>query len=225
MNSRMVQTVLFTAVAAAIGLVLRWRVEMIRIGGPVMVPIIMGSVFALTITIERLVYFFKLHGQTSGFLAELGALVHAHKWREADALCARTIGPVSAVAKAGLSARGRPAEERSRVVEEAVHEQIPVLEHHHRLLGSIAQVSTLMGLLGTITGMVATFQVIQARAGSAGGVNPADVAGGIWEALITTVGGLVVAIPTILAYNYLTGRAMEVEHQMGTASRVVGGAE
>jgi biopolymer transport protein ExbB len=111
------------------------------------------------------------------------------------------------------------------VVDEAIHEQIPILERHHRWLGTIAQVSTLMGLLGTITGMVATFQVIQAKAGTVGGVNPADVAGGIWEALLTTVAGLVVAIPALLAYNYLTGRAAEVEHQMGTAARLVGAGE
>ena len=79
-----------------------------------------------------------------------------------------------------------------------------------------------LGLLGTVTGLVRAFQVIQAKAGSSGNpVSPGDLAGGVWEALITTVAGLTVAIPTILAYNYLAGRVGEVQFQMERAAAVV----
>ena len=73
-------------------------------------------------------------------------------------------------------------------------------------LSDIAVIAPLLGLLGTVTGMVAAFQVIQSKSSSVAPVNPGDLAGGIWEALLTTVFGLCVAIPTFVAYNYLVSR-------------------
>jgi biopolymer transport protein ExbB len=78
-------------------------------------------------------------------------------------------------------------------------------------------------LLGTVTGLVRAFQVIQVKTAAGTPVNPGDLAGGVWEALITTVAGLLVAIPTILAYNYLASRVGEVQFHMEKAASLVAG--
>ncbi|MDD5436012.1 MAG: MotA/TolQ/ExbB proton channel family protein, partial [Candidatus Omnitrophica bacterium] len=84
--------------------------------------------------------------------------------------------------------------------------EIPRLEKHLPILATIAHIAPLLGLLGTVTGMIKSFQVIQAKAMALTPVNPGDLAGGIWEALLATVAGLAVAIPTYVAYNYLTSQ-------------------
>ena len=88
-------------------------------------------------------------------------------------------------------------------MEEAALSEVPKLEKNLNLLATLAHVSPLIGLLGTVTGMVQAFQVIQEKATALNPVSPGDLAGGIWEALLTTVGGLSVAIPAIVAYNFL----------------------
>jgi biopolymer transport protein ExbB/TolQ len=126
-------------------------------------------------------------------------------------------------AAVGLATREQSAEEIAQAMEEAARDEQPVVEHHVRWLATLAQVSTLLGLLGTVTGMVRAFQVIQHKATSGNPVSPGDLAGGIWEALITTVAGLEVAIPTILAYHYLLSRIVEVQFQMEKVARLVSG--
>ncbi|GAG22375.1 unnamed protein product, partial [marine sediment metagenome] len=82
----------------------------------------------------------------------------------------------------------------------------PLLGKNLGVLATIAHIAPLLGLLGTVVGMLKAFQVIEGKAMSMVPVNPGDLAGGIWEALITTVAGLSVAIPTYVAYNYLVSR-------------------
>lgn len=221
MVNRMVQAALFAGGAAVFGLLLYWQVDIIHRGGPIMIPILMCSTFALAIVIERLYFFFGLRTDTSQFFDQLRVLVRARRWQEAEALCQAAKGPVARVAHAGLLVHERTAEEIERVMAETSHEELPSVERHHRWLPPIAQVSTLLGLLGTVSGMVVAFQVIQNKATATNPVSPADLAGGIWQALITTVAGLEVAIPTIVAYNYLAGRAMEFQYQMERAAAVI----
>jgi len=221
MVNRMVQTALFGSVAALFGTVLYWQVDVIHRGGPVMVPIIMCSMFALAIVLERLYFFFSLRTDPSQFFDQLSALVRKRQWPDADKLCRSAKGPVARVAQAGIAAHEKTAEEIERVMAEAAHSELPLIERHHRWLSPLAQVSTLLGLLGTVTGMVVAFQVIQNKATSNNPVSPADLAGGIWQALITTVAGLEVAIPTIVAYNYLASRVAELQYQMERAAAIV----
>ena len=100
---------------------------------------------------------------------------------------------------------------------------MPAVERGLRWLSTLAQVATLLGLLGTVTGLVRAFQVIQTKSAGGNPVSPGDLAGGVWEALITTVAGLTVAIPTILAYNYLASRVAEVQFQMEKAATLISG--
>ena len=88
--------------------------------------------------------------------------------------------------------------------------EIPKLESRLSALSTIAQIAPLLGLLGTVTGMTASFHTIQVRASSLNPVTPGDLAGGIGEALLTTVAGLIVAIPAFVAYNYFVNRINHV---------------
>ena len=225
MVNRMAWTVLLIAIAAAIGSVLYWQVDVIHRGGPVMIPIVMCSTFSLAFVIERLYYFFTLplgadidrHCQT------LRKAIEGHRWEQAEALCRSWKGPVARVALVGLAARERNPQEIDEAMEAAAHDELPHVERHLRWLSTLAQVSTLLGLLGTVTGLVKAFQVIQTKSSGGNPVSPGDLAGGVWEALITTVAGLVVAIPTILAYNYLASRVGEVQFQMEKVAALIAG--
>jgi biopolymer transport protein ExbB len=223
--NQLVQTAVFVVFAAMIGTLLYWQSDIIHRGGPVMIPIVMCSVFSLTIVIERLYYFLNLHlgRDIDRFFEELRAALHDRRWDEAQAKAQALGGPVGRVVLAGLAAREGIAEEIDEEMEEAAHQELPVVERHLRWLSTLAQVSTLLGLLGTVTGLVEAFQVVQSKSSGANPVSPGDLAGGVWEALITTVGGLSVAIPTILAYNYLAGRVGEVQFQLEKAAALVAG--
>ena len=223
MINRFVQTVVFIVVAAMIGTLLFWQVDVVRRGGPVMIPIVMCSVFSVTLIMERMIYFISLHLGTDidRFFEQLRSAVDTRQWKDAEALCQTWKGPVARVVLAGLSARERNPQEIDEVMEEAAHEEMPAVERHLRWLSTLAQVSTLLGLLGTVTGLVRAFQAIQTKTAGGNPVSPGDLAGGVWEALITTVAGLMIAIPTILAYNYLASRVGEVQFQMEKASALV----
>ena len=223
--NRMVQTGLVVVVAAAISLLLFWQVDVIHRGGPVMIPIGMCSIFSLTLILERFYYFITLHlgADIEGRFERLRTAVEGQQWKNAEALCAEWRGPVARVVLAGLHARESTPQEIDEAMEEAAHDEMPAVEHGLRWLSTLAQVATLLGLLGTVTGLVRAFQVIQTKSIGGNPVSPGDLAGGVWEALITTVAGLTVAIPTILAYNYLASRVAEVQFQMEKTAALISG--
>ena len=225
MVDRMVQAVAFVLVAALIGAGLFFQVDIIHRGGPVMIPIVMCSIFALALSMERLYYFFRLHlgKDIDHFFEQLRAAIQTQRWTDAQALCESWQGPVARVVLAGLEYRERTPQEIDEVMEAAAHEELPAVEQHLRWLSTLAQVATLLGLLGTVTGLVRAFQVIQVKTAGGNPVSPGDLAGGVWEALITTVAGLIIAIPTILAYNYLGSRVSEVQFQMEKAAAIISG--
>ena len=225
MVNQFVQTVLFTFVAALIGTLLYWQVEVVHRGGPVMIPIVMCSVFSLALIFERGYYFVTLHldKDINRFFDQLRKAIEAKRWDDVQTLCEGSGGPVARVALAGAVGRDGTPEEIDEAMEEAAHNELPAVEQHLRWLSTLAQVSTLLGLLGTVTGLVRAFQVIQIKTSGGSPVNPGDLAGGVWEALITTVAGLVIAIPTILAYNYFASRVGEVQFQMEKAAALIAG--
>ena len=225
MVNRMVQTSLVVLVAATISILLFFQVDVIHRGGPVMIAIGMCSIFSLTLILERVYYFLTLHLGTDieRYFEQLRRAVEAQQWNDAEALCGTWKGPLTRVVLAGLHVREGTSQEIDEAMEEAAHEEMPAVESHLRWLSTLAQISTLLGLLGTVTGLVRAFQVIQTKSAGGNPVSPGDLAGGVWEALITTVAGLTVAIPTILAYNYLASRVAEVQFQMEKAAALIAG--
>lgn len=189
-------------------------IEIIQKGGPVMYPIILCSILALAIVIERVYCLYKAKIDTKDFMNNVEITIKRNRIAEAIKICDKTPGPIAHIVKAGIMKHDRSRQEIRESIEDAGHQEVPRLERHLSLLATIAHVSPLLGLLGTVTGMVRAFQIIQEKSASFNPVSPGDLAGGIWEALLTTVAGLIVAIPTVVLYNYLVNRVDEFVLEM-----------
>ncbi len=188
--------------------------ELFQRGGLVMWPILFCSILALAIVIERLLALAKMELDAGRLMEGLLPAVRQRQLDKAERLCEAAPTPLSRMAKAGLKRAGRPREELREAMEETADLEAPALERHIPILGTIAHLTPLLGLLGTVVGLVRCFQVIQEKATSVTPVNPGNLAGGIWEALLTTVFGLMVAIPAYAMYNYLVYRINQFNRQM-----------
>ncbi len=180
--------------------------EFMQKGGPIMWPIFLCSVIAFAIVIERLIRLRQEQIDTKAFMEQISKSLKRNKVMEALDLCERTGGPIATILKAGILKHDRPRNEIREAIEDASIHEVPRLERNLPVLATVAQVAPLLGLLGTVTGLVTAFQVIEAKATALNPVNPGDLAGGIWQALLATTFGLCVAIPTYVAYNYLVSR-------------------
>jgi biopolymer transport protein ExbB len=176
--------------------------EIFQKGGPLMYPILLCSVLALAIFFERLWTLFRLGRGTIAMVREVESLVRKNRIDEAVIVCQRAGTPLARILVSALRGAGRPREQIKTIVEEVGGRETAPLERYLGLLGTIATISPLLGLLGTVLGMIEAFTVIAAQ----GGGTPATLGGGISKALITTAAGLTVAIPTILLHKYLTSR-------------------
>jgi len=195
-------------------------------GGPVMWPILLCSVFAMAIIIEKLIHLKAIRIDTREFLSEILQRIKYHRIKEALEMCDKVPkqkdflmrilmgvrfikpepGPIPNIIKAGVLKYDQSREKIKEAIEDASLYEVPKLERNLSALSTLAHISPLLGLLGTVVGMVKCFQTIQLKAASFHPVSPGELAGGIWEALITTAAGLIVAIPAYVAYNYLVNR-------------------
>ncbi|MFH2145558.1 MAG: MotA/TolQ/ExbB proton channel family protein [Candidatus Omnitrophota bacterium] len=190
------------------------KVDVINKGGPVMVPIILCSIFALAIIMERLISLYRSKINSAKFMDDITIALKRNRISEALEICEETQGPVAQILKAGISRHDRSRQEIREAIEDAGLHEVPKLEKNLSALATIAHVSPLLGLLGTVTGMVHTFQIIQQKAQAMVPVDPSVLARGIWEALITTVAGLIVAIPSFVAYNFLVSKVQNLIVEM-----------
>ncbi|RKY38949.1 MAG: MotA/TolQ/ExbB proton channel family protein [Candidatus Omnitrophota bacterium] len=188
--------------------------SLLQKSGPIGWVIISLSILSLMIIIERLIYLYRIKIDSDEFLSRISSMVRRSQIEEAINTCEQTEKPLANILKAGILKIKEGKEEIKEAIKEAGREEILPLEKGLGALATIAHISPLLGLLGTVVGMINTFQVIQQ-----GGyvVNPADLAQGIWAALLTTALGLSVAIPTYVAYNYLTMRVNNFLLQMEKA--------
>lgn len=174
--------------------------RLIELGGPVVPVQLALSVIALAIIVAKLVQFVRARAWSHGFVDPVARMMHGGDFAGADAALARETGPVAAVMKAAAAGRATGAADATvrEEVERIAQAQLDSLERGLPQLGLIATISPLLGLLGTVTGLVGAFQQL-ARAGDR--VDPAILSSGIWEALLTTVIGLVIAIPAATCYG------------------------
>lgn len=175
-------------------------------GGPVMYFIIAGSVVALALFLERMWSFRRERVIPPSFRGRIRSLVRDGKLSEAEVLCQENRSSLANIVVAALRAADRPRREIKEMVTDVGRREVTILERYVDFLGTIAAVEPLMGLLGTVTGLIRAFQRVEALAAKGGGVNPGALAAGIWEALITTAAGLIVAIPAYLGYRFLQAR-------------------
>ncbi len=184
-------------------------------GGILMIPILLSSLLAVALIIERLWYYHRARCNTQTLYSQILFLVKNERVDEAVALCERHRGILPRIFKIVLQNRHRPAEDIEKLISVAGNREIQKLSQHVRGLGIIGHVTPLMGLLGTVVGMVKTFMKI---ADLSGHVNPSLLAGGIWEALLTTAAGLTVAIPVVIIYHQFEGTVERFAFQMKSYS-------
>lgn len=183
---------------------------MIQAGGWLMLPILLCSVLALAIVAER---FWSLQRKRIVPPHLVAQVWHWHRNGEIDDQRIEALGkssPLGRVLAAGLLNREHPREIMKESVEESGRQVVHELERYLNTLGTIASITPLLGLLGTVIGMIHVFTAIT----SAGVGNPTVLAGGISQALITTAAGLSVAIPALMFYRYFRGRVDELVLKM-----------
>ncbi|MDD5347118.1 MAG: MotA/TolQ/ExbB proton channel family protein [Candidatus Omnitrophica bacterium] len=173
-------------------------------GGPVMIPIIAGSVVGLAIIIDKFIMFFRLRQDSSAFVQDVFKDLKANKPQRALLTCERLISfPLAAIFKIGIERRGLAPDRLEKVLEQAGNNQVHRLEKRMGALASIIGIEPLLGFLGTITGLIRAFMMWE-QAGANITVNA--LASGIYEAMITTAAGLGIAIPFYLCYNYFISK-------------------
>lgn len=177
--------------------------------------LIMGlAVLALGLIVARIVFLHRASRSTATMVDSVGDLVRQRKIQEAIDVCRRASGSTAAVIAAALRNIGRDRESLDDIVNEAILHESSHLERFGAFILVIAAVSPLLGLLGTVTGMISTFEVITEH----GTGDPQLLSGGISVALITTELGLIVAIPTLLVGNVLSGWAERIKDDMQKAA-------
>lgn len=185
-------------------------IELVVKGGVFMYPIIFCSIVALAVFIERVFFLRRKRIIPDDFIRKVEELIRKEKFSEAVFLCQSNISSISKIFLAGL----KNAKKGMWLVKEAIEErgsrEALILEKHVSILATIANLTPLLGLLGTVSGMIKTFKVISVQ----GIGNPAPLAGGIAEALITTAAGLSVAIPTLVGHRLLKDKANTLIFEM-----------
>ncbi|MDZ4815196.1 MAG: MotA/TolQ/ExbB proton channel family protein [Verrucomicrobiota bacterium] len=184
-------------------------------GGPVMWLIALCSVIAIAVFIERFVHLHRAQINVDDFMKGVRNAVNRGNYREALEACEHVPGPVASTLKAVLLARSKDKQDMQAAVSEAAQLEIPRMEKRVVWLATIAAIAPILGLLGTVFGMMDAFSQIQ-QIGSSVSVN--DLAGGIWRALLTAAAGLSVAIPCHLGYNFIVGRIKSLAYDMERVS-------
>ena len=194
-------------------------IELISKGGVIMWPILICSILALSIAIERFYSLRRVSIDTREFMDVIRTALRQNRIQEAIQICDETHAPIARIVKAGILKYDRSREDIREAIEDAGHLEIPRLEHYMSALATCANVAPLLGLLGTVQGMIKCFAAIENKQGQ---VNPSDLAEGIANALITTFAGLMVAIPTLVVHNYLVSRVdtMVLEMEIGSSELV-----
>ena len=179
-------------------------------GGPVMIAIALVALAVIIMTGERMLFFRKENIDADVLMDRVVSLWNKGLGLDAEKLCGETPGPVARMLAIALHKH----KEGKKVMEEMLHQQhleeIPRLSSRLSAIAVLAGVAPLLGLLGTVSGMISTFQVITYH----GGGDPRLLAGGISEAMITTEFGLIVAIPALLLHSYLSGSADKIASDM-----------
>jgi biopolymer transport protein ExbB len=184
-------------------------------GGWVMHPILVMSFVALYIAVERFMVVKNAKLDEATFLETVRGMLESGSVKAAMEYCEQTGKPLSRILGHGIRRLGRPILDVEDAVKNAGKKEIYHLEQKLDWLATISGVAPLLGFLGTVTGMIEAFKEIQNLQGN---VNPSVLAGGIWEALITTAFGLLVGIVAYALYNYLLGKVNHMIFELENAS-------
>jgi biopolymer transport protein ExbB len=191
---------------------------LIEHGGPTIWLLFIASSTAVAIVVERMLFYHRAQINSMEFLAGIKNVLRRDNVLEALSICDATPGPVPRLVKVAILAREKGREAVREALEDAGLTEVPRLEDKLSLLATIAQLSPLLGLLGTVLGFIQMFTVLQ-EAGTHAHLQ--QLSGGIWQALVSTAAGLGVAIPCYAAYNYLVNRVNLIVLDMERAASEV----
>ena len=181
--------------------------ELLQKGGIIMGFIILLSLIAAVIIIERLIYFRRIRVDEETLINRLKTTLQKGHHDEALAICESNPAPITNLMRVGIEYRQFPKREIREAILDAANLEIPKLERYLSALGTIAHIAPMLGLLGTVTGNIRAFGVL----GSFGSIgDPGLLAKGISEALLTTAAGIIVALPAISFYNYLVNKVNHI---------------
>src|SRR4051812_49777595 len=184
-------------------------------GGPVFLLILLAGAVAIVVFIERLLHCHRAQINSTEFLNGIRNVLRRDNVVEAISICDATHGPVARLVKTAILNRDNGRERIRESLEEAGLAEVPRLEEKLNLLATIAQITPLLGLLGTVLGFIHVFEHMQ-QAGLH--TNVKELTDGIWQALICTAAGLAVSIPSHAAYNYLVSRVNNIVLDMERAA-------
>lgn len=184
-------------------------------GGPVFLLILLAGAVAIVVFVERFLHCHRAQINSTEFLNGVRNVLRRDNIVEAISICDATPGPVARLVKTAILNRDNGRDRVRESLEEAGLAEVPRLEEKLNLLATIAQIAPLLGLFGTVVGLMDSFH----KAENLGPIaHAADLSDGIWRALICTAAGLAVAIPAHAAYNYLVSRVNSIVLDMERAA-------
>ncbi len=176
--------------------------EFVMRGGFMMIPLLFSALIALTVIFERSYVFYRVYITSPQWISKILQKLKSQELKKAEDACHRMNTPVASVLLAGIEHFDNSIEEMELSMKNRAESWVPLLEKRLEWIDTVITAAPLMGLLGTITGMMSSFAVLSER-----GVNdPNAITGGVAEALIATATGLVIALVSLVAYNFLTTR-------------------
>ncbi len=190
-------------------------IEFLAKGGVLVIPILLCSVFALAIFLERVITFSRMRSRGAGLAEKIAGLLTQGKKNEAKKAAMKSNSPMGRILAQAIEVKDSDRELLETVMVNATEEEVRNLSTYVQTLATIGNIAPLLGLLGTVIGMIKAFMVIQQMGGK---VNAAVLAGGIWEAMLTTALGLAVALPTMIAHSYLVARVDKYEARLQNGS-------
>ncbi len=186
--------------------------DLILKGGPLMAPIILGSVVGFAIVVEKFMELKSLKTDSYSFIQEVFHCLKANRVQMALDLCEENSKyPIAAVFKVGIERRYMAPQRLEKIMEQVGNNQIQKIERYLGALASIISIEPLLGFLGTITGLIQAFMTWE-RAGA--NITVSALAAGIYQAMITTAAGLSIAIPLFLCYNYFISRIKYMSNEL-----------
>ncbi len=187
----------------------------LRYGGPVFYLILLAGAVAVVVFIERYLHCHRAQINSTEFLNGVRNVLRRNNVVEAISICDATYGPVARLVKTAILNRDSGRDRVRESLEEAGLAEVPKLEEKLNLLATIAQIAPLLGLFGTVLGLMETFRAAETAGPMAHALNFSD---GVWKALICAGAGLAVAIPAHAAYNYLVSRVNSIVLDMERAA-------
>ncbi len=189
--------------------------DLVLMGGWFMLPLVLLLGLAIYLFVERYMTIRKANTNPEDLLQKIGQSVRNGQIETAMGLCQAQNSPFARMVEKGLKRLGSPLADISASIENEAKLEIQRLEKRVAFLATIAGAAPMIGFLGTVTGMITAFiRIAQLQ----GNVNPAELAGGIYEALTTTAAGLLVGIPAYVGYNVLTNMISSVIFKMEVTS-------